>query len=1045
MHAFATFRESELTNNQFVELVTSGQPVHLSSCSIRGEVDLSHCYVSDRIICKDCIFDSAVLAIETRFGSTIHFIHCRFQREIDFTGAHVEGGLNLNGCYFAVTEALSETEQWPDEITAPAMPSQRAGFGHMKIVGTLDMDETLVDGTLDLEGTLVEGCLRLRGAQIAGRLMARRCHIHAECDLDALATPTAKGHHLQKPKQTRIGGDCIFSSSKLGGHVTISGASIEGHVRFTSSNIGGWLIMRPVEVCADLEARCPALLPRAGRPLKDGVPFWGGAINLSYAAVEGTVLLSGAELHGSLRLDSAEVKQDVWLYYTDVGSSPFPETRHPCRMLGKGLVSINATGLRVWGSMEANSVQCDGGVCFDGAHVGRNVSICGTLELGAKSGTGLYPTRIGGDESGFSLLAQSLRVGGSFLLNGVHSSGAVVLINSEIGGKFSLTPFFWYSEDDSCTRLYGGLVLEDCKIGSHLNLRLARIYRPTKVPEGFLCPGLRLCRTRISGEVHAPGLLLRGTLEADGVEIADALDLSGAMVTGDVKLNDARLGTNLLFGSEPEEGVPQFGEMGTWIGGRLVAHKVMVNAGFYLLHCTVGDQAATQEEATLAEKGLAARRKRASRLTTVSKADRSAKATLEIIGAQIGGDLTISSHLSYTATAAPPSESSVIAGHLDGRGIHVEGQCRLASIEVCGDVNLPDAQIGSGLEMIGTRVLGDFDLSGAQVKGEIFRSVQKKTDCEIAKEVYPVVKGRVLLSGAQIRVLRLRFMIPAEGTESTITVPTEVDLDHARIGTLLVSGKMLANTPPRFRFSGMEFDEIVVDDLEVDSPNSKFVHLLDQMEHAEFNQGIYLKFEKWLRDRGRDKDADAVYLALRRRELDAERRNVWRVQSLRNPGKWLSETSRWLGRSVLYHTVADGVRVMRLFWLWVLALVCSIFLFSHSNSVQHPSAFAPKSEYLEDLISKHVNPSEWAEGSRVVWTEEMGKPRNWRWTDGFWVALRVHVPLVEIFAGTDWVPSERQIHGTALRYETYASYMRIFSVIALPLMLTAATGVLKKK
>ena len=292
--------------------------------------------------------------------------------------------------------------------------------------------------------------------------------------------------------------------------------------------------------------------------------------------------------------------------------------------------------------------------------------------------------------------------------------------------------------------------------------------------------------------------------------------------------------------------------------------------------------------------------------------------------------------------------------------------------------------------------------------------------------------------------MRLHFLVPSEAAKPTVTVPAEVDLDHAQIGTLIVSGQLHAKTPPRFRFSGLEFDEIVVDDLEADSPDSQFVHLLDQMEHAEFNQGIYLQLEKWLRDRGRDKEANAIYLALRHRELDAERRNVWRVQAL-NPGRWLSNASVWLGRSVLYHTVADGVRVMRLFWLWVLALVCSTLLFSHAKSVQHPSAFAPKSEYLEDLISKHVNPLQWAEASRVVWTEEMGKPRNWKWTDGFWVALRVHLPLSEVFARTDWVPSQRQIHGIPLRYETYASYMRIFSVIALPLMLTAATGVLKKK
>ncbi|MBV8379093.1 MAG: hypothetical protein JO279_19030, partial [Verrucomicrobia bacterium] len=205
-----------------------------------------------------------------------------------------------------------------------------------------------------------------------------------------------------------------------------------------------------------------------------------------------------------------------------------------------------------------------------------------------------------------------------------------------------------------------------------------------------------------------------------------------------------------------------------------------------------------------------------------------------------------------------------------------------------------------------------------------------------------------------------------------------------------------------------------------------------------------------LRERGKDKEADDVYLALRKRGLDLERQRLFRFERL-GPLKWLSGLFLYLGRSILFYTVADGVRVMRLFWLWALALVCSIALFSDRQSVQHPSSFAPKSEYEEAIIVRMQNPSKWAAKTKVFWTEEMGKPDSWRWSDGMWVALRVHIPLFEVFARNDWVPSGRRIQPipiiqpTPILYETYASYMRIFSVIALPLMLTAATGLLKRK
>src|SRR5271165_5821316 len=159
---------------------------------------------------------------------------------------------------------------------------------------------------------------------------------------------------------------------------------------------------------------------------------------------------------------------------------------------------------------------------------------------------------------------------------------------------------------------------------------------------------------------------------------------------------------------------------------------------------------------------------------------------------------------------------------------------------------------------------------------------------------------------------------------------------------------------------------------------------------------------------------------------------------------WLSSTRALAEHSQLLPYL-ELENVMRLFWLWFLALACSTWLFSRRESVQHPSGFAPKSEYEEVIKAKGQTPSKWAAKTRVFWTEEMGEPESWRWTDGMWVAMRVNVPLVEVFARSDWVPSERRIEPLPLLFETYASYVRLFSVVALPLMLTAAAGLLKRK
>jgi len=373
------------------------------------------------------------------------------------------------------------------------------------------------------------------------------------------------------------------------------------------------------------------------------------------------------------------------------------------------------------------------------------------------------------------------------------------------------------------------------------------------------------------------------------------------------------------------------------------------------------------------------------------------------------------------------------------------GQCLLVGVEVRGDMKLPDSQIGGGFELVGTRVLGDLDMRGAVIRGEIFSS--SRVDNGPQEEVSPIVKGQVLLTRARVRVLRLHFIVPADGVKP-VTLPTSVDLEHAEIGELIVSGQLPAREGPKFRFSGLRFDEINVGKLEAINSANPFVRLLDQMDP--FNEGFYLQIEKWLCERGKDEEADDVYLALRRRGLDLDRQMLFNFERLGHPAKWLSglflslgerlgHPVKWLsglflylGRSVLFYTVADGVRVMRLFWLWVLALVCSTVLFSRRESVQHPPSFTPKSEYEEAIIARSQIPSKWAAKEKVFWTEEMGEPDSWRWTDGMWVALRVHVPLVEVFARSDWVPSDRRIQlipifqPIPIFYETYASYMRIF-------------------
>jgi|SRR5271165_6980150 len=89
---------------------------------------------------------------------------------------------------------------------------------------------------------------------------------------------------------------------------------------------------------------------------------------------------------------------------------------------------------------------------------------------------------------------------------------------------------------------------------------------------------------------------------------------------------------------------------------------------------------------------------------------------------------------------------------------------------------------------------------------------------------------------------------------------------------------------------------------------------------------------------------------------------------------WLSSTRALAEHSQLLPYL-ELENVMRLFWLWFLALACSTWLFSRRESVQHPSGFAPKGEYEEVIKAKGQTPSKWAAKTRVFWTEEIGGAR----------------------------------------------------------------------
>lgn len=162
---------------------------------------------------------------------------------------------------------------------------------------------------------------------------------------------------------------------------------------------------------------------------------------------------------------------------------------------------------------------------------------------------------------------------------------------------------------------------------------------------------------------------------------------------------------------------------------------------------------------------------------------------------------------------------------------------------------------------------------------------------------------------------------------------------------------------------------------------------------------------------------------------------------------------RFVSRLLLL-SVGDGVRPMPL-------LVMSLVLFSFSwlvifkepDSVEHPATYVVMRTSFDAAVPKPAAEAHatWRALPEPVFgqsgsAKELG---NWGVLDSFWVALDVHLPLVRLFGRDDWQPSDQNIvvfgQKVPIRADTWGGWMQIFGWISVPVLLSALTGLLKRR
>lgn len=268
-----------------------------------------------------------------------------------------------------------------------------------------------------------------------------------------------------------------------------------------------------------------------------------------------------------------------------------------------------------------------------------------------------------------------------------------------------------------------------------------------------------------------------------------------------------------------------------------------------------------------------------------------------------------------------------------------------------------------------------------------------------------------------------------------------------------------------------------------------------------FSQGPYNEVIQVLESQGKDDEARRVYRYMRGRELKEADQN------------WATLTLKW----IFYVAAGSGVSVAPLCWFLGLYFAFTwLAVFSNPDSVEHPSTFQTAAEARDVTanpilvpVSSHPPagdaydhrtgraigtpwqflgkeedwPFETRESGHEIETHGEDAAKNkktseaqqshlkpWDWQDGFWMAVKVHVPLIHIWAKEKWEPAAVQgyyycptpkegykdddghlIHPHmrpmwwGMEYETYAVIAQIVSYLTIPMLITAVGGFYKSQ
>lgn len=765
----------------------------------------------------------------------------------------------------------------------------------------------------------------------------------------------------------------------------------------------------------------------SGVVFEDDVDFGGavfeGGLVLHRCVLEGRMVLREATVKGSLDATGLTFR---------VGREgvPPPEEERWVR-------ALDAEGLRVSGSVHLTGLRCPARAALNRAVVEGDLNLGGgevgpprgpTLEPEWNTALDLQATRLGGH---LDLVSSSPYVQLPVDLDwrdvepavpGISTPATVVrgtldARGMNVGGEVFLGGL----------RCEGRLDFENAVLGASLN-GSSSAGRPGRL---IVLGNFDLQRSQIAGTVLLGGMWVGRALDLANARVATAVfvrtalfrgtRLPPAVVRGDVVLSGVKAGDVEFEGSDLGNVVMATGSVGRLF---LQAGVEEGEGGSVIRPCTAASVALSEVQV---EKGIAFTGLRV-RSWTGADGTRGG-GFIQLQNVRCGGDLTVGRgpHPPLTdppevdrwlggALPAPRAHRTVLEGDLRVDNFKGEGKVSLANTWVAGGVRIRNSRVegsldcgplvseaedgGNGaslrcshLDLEMTRCGGDADLSGIQVAGE------GPDSSVLARQL--VVEGRLLFSRprAEWKDVDLIPSDPAERWDAVIE--GRLDLSVAEASHLVLSGSSFQSQNARVgislergRFRRLHVIEPWpfrhdLSDVKVERWQIPTRHLLTFLDRSNpFRRSTYVEVERVLRNEAQEAEADRVYRGMRRRAIREEvAARKERGGIPRDPLGYLARTwgSRFLGFAYGWGT---------LYWLPMLFVALPTFLLSWGIFADQRNIEATPPGVLSRGLTLAGGP---------VRPESVGAP--WGPSDGAWMALRFHVPVVPVGARSLWEPT----------------------------------------